>query len=181
VQSQVAELAAITSDGKTNAWGLYCQGVLGMARDSSPDSANSQFFLMRGANSALEKRYTAFGVVVSGLDVVRKIKIGEPAVNPDKMLKVRVLADIPEAERPKIEVMDTASPQFQAIIDQTRKTKGADFSACDITVPVKRLDTPPAVTPAKPAAQATPVPAKPSPTAMPISPSTLQTQKSSGK
>ncbi len=179
VQSQVAELAAITNDGKTNAWGLYCQGVLGMARDSAPDSANSQFFLMRGANSALEKRYTAFGVVVSGLDVVRKIKIGEPAVNPDKMLKVRVLADIPEAERPKIEVMDTTSPQFQQLIDQTRKSKGADFSACDLTVPTKRLDAPAvAAAASKPAAATAP---KPSSTAMPISPSTLQTQKSSGQ
>ncbi len=181
VQSQVSELAAITNDGKTNAWGLYCQGVLGMARDSAPDSANSQFFLMRGANSALEKRYTAFGVVVSGLDVVRKIKIGEPAVNPDKMLKVRVLADIPEADRPKIEVMDTTSPQFKQLIDQTRKSKGADFSACDIAVPTKRLDTPAvAATAAKPTSSTVTAP-KPSPTAMPISPSILQTQKSTDK
>ncbi len=137
VQSQVNELAAITQDGKTTAWPLYCQGVVGMARDTDPDSNNSQFFFMRGANSALEKRYTAVGVVVSGLDVVRKMKIGEPPVDPDKMLKVRVLADIPAAERPKVEIMDTASPEFKAIIDQTRKVKGADFSACDITVPVK--------------------------------------------
>jgi peptidylprolyl isomerase len=137
VQSQVPELAAITSDGKTTAWPLYCQGVVGMARDNDPDSNNSQFFFMRGANSALEKRYTGVGVVVSGLDVVRKMKIGEPPVDPDKMVRVRVLADIPEAERPKVEIMDTASPEFKAIIDQTRKVRGADFSACDVTVPVK--------------------------------------------
>ncbi len=137
VQSQVNELMPISKDGKTEAWGLYCQGVLGMARDSSQDSANSQFFLMRGANSVLEKRYTAFGVVVSGLDVVRKMKIGEPPVNPDKMLKVQVLADMPEADRPQVEIMDTLSPQFKAIIEQARKDKGADFSACDITVPTK--------------------------------------------
>lgn len=142
VQSQVPELAAITIDGKTQAWGLYCQGVLGMARDNSPDSGNSQFFLMRGANDVLEKRYTAFGTVVSGLDVVRKIKIGEPAVNPDKMTKVRVLADIPEAERPKIEIMDTNSPQFQAVVDAKIKELGTNFSPCDVTVPVKRTDTP---------------------------------------
>jgi peptidylprolyl isomerase len=108
-----------------------------MARDNDNDSANSQFFLMRAPNSVLEKRYTAFGVVLSGLDVVRKIKIGEPPVNPDKMLTVRVLADIPPAERPQIEVMDTMSPQFRTIIDQTRKAKGADFSVCDVQVPVK--------------------------------------------
>ncbi len=137
VESQVNELMPISKDGKVTAWGLYCQGTVGAARDSDADSANSQFFLMRAPNSVLEKRYTAFGVVLSGLDVVRKIKIGEPPVNPDKMISVRLLSDIPEAERPKIEVMDTLSPQFKAIIDQTRKDKGADFSVCDINVPVK--------------------------------------------
>lgn len=155
VQSQVNELLPMSVDGKISAWPLYCQGVIGIARDSDPDSANSQFFFMRGANANLEKRYTAVGVVISGLDVVRKIKIGEPAVNPDKMLKVQVLADMPEADRPQIEVMDTASTQFQAIIDQTRKDKGADFSACDITVPSKNLAAPVAsVDPTAPAAPA---------------------------
>ena len=142
VESQVDELAAMTKDGKTQAWGLYCQGVIGMARDSDPDSANSQFFLMRAPNSSLEKSYTAFGAVVSGLDVVKKIKIGSPAVNPDKMTSVQVLADMPEATRPHIEVMDTASPQFQTVIDDTRKKMGADFSACDVIVPSKDLDAP---------------------------------------
>ena len=137
VESQVNELMPLSKDGKVTAWGLYCQGTLGMARDNDNDSANSQFFFMRAPNSVLEKRYTAFGVVLSGLDVVRKIKIGEPPVNPDKMVTVRVLADIPAAERPNIEVMDTMSPQFRAIIDQTRKDKGADFSVCDVNVPVK--------------------------------------------
>ena len=160
VQSQVAELAAITNDGKTQAWGLYCQGTVGMARDNDNDSANSQFFLMRDPNATLEKTYTAFGTVVSGLDIVRKIKIGVPAVNPDKMLKVQVLADMPDADRPNIEIMDTASPQFQAVIEQTRKTKGADFSACDVKIPMKDLNAPvvaaaDAVTP--PAAYSTPL------------------------
>ncbi|MGA9658226.1 MAG: peptidylprolyl isomerase [Asticcacaulis sp.] len=153
VQSQVNELMPITKDGKVSAWGLYCQGVLGMARDNSPDSANSQFFLMRGSNNVLEKRYTAVGVTLTGLDVIRKLKIGEPPVNPDKMLSVRVLADIPEAERPKIEVMDTSSTQFQAVLDWVRRDKGENFSACDVTVPVKDLNAPPvkAEAPAKPA------------------------------
>ncbi len=142
VQSQVDELMAISNDGKTQAWGLYCQGVLGMARDNDVDSANSQFFLMRDPNPSLEKNYTAFGAVLTGLDVVRKIKIGSPAVNPDKMISVQVLADMPEATRPNIEVMDTASPQFQAVIDATRKKMGADFSACDVTVPAKDLNAP---------------------------------------
>ena len=152
VQSQVNELMAISNDGKVNAWGLFCQGVIGMAHSYDPDSANSQFFLMRGANASLEKHYTAFGVVLTGLDVVRKLKIGEPPVNPDKMNTVRVLADIPEAERPQVEVMDTASPQFQAVLEAVRKDKGDNFSDCDVTVPAKILNPPPATAEATPPA-----------------------------
>ncbi len=164
VQSQVNELMAISNDGKVNAWGLFCQGAVGMAHSYDPDSANSQFFLMRGANSSLEKKYTAFGVVLTGLDVVRKLKIGEPPVNPDKMTTVRVLADIPEAERPQVEVMDTASSQFQAVLEAVRKDKGDNFSDCDVTVPAKILNPPPATAEATPpaaTAEATPAPALP--------------------
>ncbi len=150
IQSQVNELAAITKDGKTEAWGLYCQGTLGMAHSYDPNSGNSQFFLMRGANSSLEQHYTAFGTVVSGMDVVRKMKIGEPPVNPDKMTKVQILADMPAADRPNLEVMDTHSTQFQAILDKTRKDKGVNFSACDVTVPAKIVGAADATTNAPP-------------------------------
>jgi peptidylprolyl isomerase len=108
-----------------------------MARGEDPDSANSQFFLMRQPYPSLEKRYTVWGRVISGLDVVRKIKTGEPVVDPDKMTRVQVLADVPAAQRPSIEVLNTAGPRFQAVIEQARRTKGADFSACDIDIPVR--------------------------------------------
>ncbi|CAL4867472.1 hypothetical protein MMA231_01728 [Asticcacaulis sp. MM231] len=111
---------------------------------------------MRGANAALEKRYAPVGVIISGLDVVRKLKIGEPPVNPDKMTRVRMLSDIPEAERPQVEIMDTASSQFQTVLDAVRKDKGADFSACDVTIPSKILNAPAVATAETPA----PPPAK---------------------
>jgi len=137
VQSQVNDLMAITKDSKVETWGLYCSGTLGMARAGDPNSANSQFFLMRSYNDVLERKYTAFGMTLVGLDVVRKIKLGEPPVDPDTMTKVQVLADIPEAERPKIEVMDTASPEFKAFLEAKRKENPAGLSGCDVSVPVK--------------------------------------------
>jgi peptidylprolyl isomerase len=137
VATQPDALMAMTADQKVAAWGLYCPGVAGMARGEDPDSANSQFFLMRQTYPSLEKRYTVWGRVISGLDVVRKIKTGEPVVDPDKMTRVQVLADIPAAQRPNIEVLNTAGPRFQAAIEQARRAKGADFSACDIDIPVR--------------------------------------------
>ena len=106
-----------------------------MARSEAEDSANSQFFLMRQTYPSLEKKYTAWGRVVAGLDVVRALKPGEPVVDPDIMSKVQILADMPAGQRPHVKVMDTSSPAFSEIVDKARKAKGADFSVCDIDVP----------------------------------------------
>lgn len=137
VVSQALSWSSMTSDKKVAAWGTYCPGVLGMARDDAPDSANSQFFLMRQPYPSLDKRYTAFGRVIFGLEVVRAIKTGEPVPDPqDEMTKVRLLSDIPQAERPKVRVIDPASPWFRNQIAAVRRAKGADFSVCDLEVPV---------------------------------------------
>jgi len=53
------------------------RGILGMARKNDPDSAGSQFYIMLGAAGHLNGQYTAFGRVVSGMDVVDKIKVGD--------------------------------------------------------------------------------------------------------
>ena len=136
VGSQGEMLMAMTADGKVSAWPLFCPGVVAMARGEGVDSANSQFFLMRQAYPSLEKRYTGWGRVISGLDVVRAIKVGEPVAPPqDKMDKVRVLSDIPAADRPKVRVIDPKSAWFKAEIESARARMGADFSACAIRIP----------------------------------------------
>ncbi len=136
VVSQDISYRTMTSDGKVAAWGTYCPGVVGMARDENPDSANSQFFLMRQAYPSLDKRYTAFGRVVSGLEAVRAIKAGEPVAAPqDMMSRVRVLSDIPAAERPSVRLIDPAGPWFKAHLAAVRSSKGADFSVCDLDLP----------------------------------------------
>ena len=72
----------------------FKRGIVGMARSSSQDSANSQFFIMFTDGPSLNGQYTVIGEVVSGMDVVDKIKRGEPVVDPDKMVKVQVASDI---------------------------------------------------------------------------------------
>ena len=136
VVSQTSALLTLTPDHQVSAWGTYCPGVAGMGRDDDPDSANSQFFLMRQAYPSLDKRYTVWGRVLAGLDAVRAIKTGEPVQDPDRMLSVRVLADLPEAKRPKVYVMDAHGPAFARLLAKTRKAKGADFSVCDLELPV---------------------------------------------
>jgi len=72
----------------------FKRGIVGMARAASNDSANSQFFIMFADGSSLNGKYTVIGEVVSGMDVVDKIKRGEPVADPDKMVKVQVASDV---------------------------------------------------------------------------------------
>jgi peptidylprolyl isomerase len=131
VATQPSALMAMMSDGRVSAQARFCKGVLGMARASSPDSANSQFFLMRDTRPDLDGKYTPVGRILVGLDVARAIKIGEPVTAPqDRMTTVRLLADIPAAERPRVLVRDTATPEFAGVI----QAKGAKFEACDLDI-----------------------------------------------
>jgi peptidylprolyl isomerase len=73
----------------------FTRGILGMARSEDPDSANSQFFITTADAGFLDGKYTAFGEVVSGMDVVDKIKAGTQdnngmVTNPDKIVTMRM-------------------------------------------------------------------------------------------
>ena len=72
----------------------FKRGVVGAARAQDPNSANSQFFIMFKDGRFLDGKYTVWGVVAKGMDCVDKITPGEPPAHPDKMLKVRVAADV---------------------------------------------------------------------------------------
>jgi peptidylprolyl isomerase len=79
----------------------FKRGIVGMARrGDSVDTANSQFFIMLADGASLDGQYTVIGEVVSGMDVVDKLKKAPPGssggavVDPDKMVKVQVASDI---------------------------------------------------------------------------------------
>ncbi|MBZ0218479.1 MAG: peptidylprolyl isomerase [Fimbriimonadaceae bacterium] len=70
------------------------RGTASMARAQDPDSGDSQFFICFGDAGFLDGQYTAWGQVVSGMENVDKIKRGEPVVDPDKIVSMKVAADI---------------------------------------------------------------------------------------
>jgi len=128
----------VTADLKVGAGGLFCPGVAGMARAGSPDSANSQFFLMSGQNDNLNGGYTTFGRVVHGLDVVKALKPGDDAkdgaVGPDAdvMTKVQLASALPEGQRPTVRVAVPGSAPFNAAVEAARAERGARFGICDV-------------------------------------------------
>ena len=74
------------------------RGSIGAARSSNPNSANSQFFINFKDNSFLNGQYTVCGRVISGMEHVDRITRGEPPTNPDRMIRVRVAADMNQGD-----------------------------------------------------------------------------------
>jgi cyclophilin family peptidyl-prolyl cis-trans isomerase len=72
----------------------HARGTIGAARSSNPNSANSQFFINFSDNDFLNGQYTVYGRVLSGMEHVDKIAKGEPPASPDRMITVRVAADV---------------------------------------------------------------------------------------
>jgi peptidylprolyl isomerase len=76
----------------------FVRGVCGMARAADPGSANSQFFIMFAPAPSLDGKYTIWGRVVRGMDLVDEIKRGAPGsgtvTDPDRIVRLRVAADV---------------------------------------------------------------------------------------
>jgi cyclophilin family peptidyl-prolyl cis-trans isomerase len=74
------------------------RGTIGAARTADPDSADSQFFICFAPAPHLNGQYTVWGKVIEGMDLVDQIAAGEPPANPDKIITLRVAADV-EAQK----------------------------------------------------------------------------------
>ena len=138
VQGQSDATASILTNATSKTWGLHCAGVTSMARTDQPDSADTQFFLMRQPRvgpDGLDAKYTVWGRAVTGLDVIRGIKAGPqesdgrmPAGQADKLTKAVIVADLPENKRPTVYVQRSDGPAFAA---QLAAAKASDpLSAC---------------------------------------------------
>lgn len=72
----------------------HARGSIGAARSASPDSANSQFFINFSENTFLNGQYTVYGQVIEGMKLVDELSRGEPPAEPDRMISVKVVADV---------------------------------------------------------------------------------------
>ena len=69
----------------------YRDGTVGMARSSSPDSADSQFFICFDGCQHLTGQYTAWGQVENGMETVKKLAVGEPPEEPDQIISAKLV------------------------------------------------------------------------------------------
>ena len=82
----------------------HVRGIVSMARAQSPNSADSQFFIVTKDSTFLDRNYTAWGRVIKGMDLVDKIKKGDPnrngeVVSPDTIITMRMKSAAPAAAR----------------------------------------------------------------------------------
>jgi peptidyl-prolyl cis-trans isomerase B (cyclophilin B) len=68
----------------------HVRGAVAMARSNDPDSAGSQFYIVLAPANFLDGKYTVFGIVTSGMDVVDKVRVG------DKMKSVKIVDAAPQ-------------------------------------------------------------------------------------
>jgi cyclophilin family peptidyl-prolyl cis-trans isomerase len=135
------------------AWLAHCYGMVGVGRDNDADSGNgSSLYAVNGnAPRHLDRNITVVGRVVAGMPLLSTLPRGTAALGfydkPEQnvaILSVRMAADVPEAERSKLEVMRTDSAAFQAVVDAQRHRGGPwnKFDAgyvelCNVPIPVR--------------------------------------------
>ena len=141
IASQPSSQAMFTKDNKVDAFGLHCKGVTSMARTSDPNSANSQFFLMRGQAEHLDTQYSIWGSTVMGYEHLEKPQVGTigdtPGWIPDRMNKVDLAADMAEDERPTVQVLRTDHPAFANWLKAQKKADGSFPNVCDLSIPTR--------------------------------------------
>jgi len=141
VQGQPDETAMISDPPVAKTWALHCAGVTSMARTNDPDSADTQFFLMRQPRvgpDGLDAKYTVWGRALTGVDVIQSIKVGPTETDgrfatpsqADKLTKAMVVADIPEKKRPTVYVRRTDGPEFAATL--ATLTASDPYEACQL-------------------------------------------------
>jgi len=129
--TQPSFFAEMSADGFVGTSIPHCRGVLSTARTDDPNSADTQFFLMREHSPHLDKTYTSWGRVIDGQSVVKALKKGAPGsgsvTDPDLLTSVKIAADIPEAKRPKAWVLRTDTEAFA-----TELATMGEVDVCDL-------------------------------------------------
>lgn len=141
-------------DPKTRTtWLAHCYGMVGVGRDMDPDSGNgASLYAVNGhAPRHLDRNITVVGRVVSGMPLLASLPRGTGPLGfyekPEQQVpisSVRLAADVPEAQRSRLEVMRTDSASFKAVAESQRNRPGpwtkvpaGYIELCNVTIPVR--------------------------------------------
>lgn len=150
-------MPAAANPAKDQAWLPHCYGVVGVARGTEADSGTgvSLYVIIGQAPRRLDLNITTVGRVLKGMELLSALPRGTGNLGfydkPEQHIplgRTRLLADIPAAERPALEVMRTDTPAFAAVVEAGRNPasdwfvyKPGHTNVCNVNVPTR---TPPA-------------------------------------
>ena len=158
VSGFVDGLPVAADPAKNKAWLAHCYGMVGAARSSKPDSSNgTSLYAINGqAPRALDLNITVVGRVVKGMEVLSSLPRGPGAMGfydkPEHYVPItraRVLADMPAAEQPAMEVMRTDTATWRKLVEASRHAIGGwavrsalHSNICNRTVPTRPIVSP---------------------------------------
>lgn len=146
----VASLPAGFDAGAETAWHLHCAGAFAFGREDGRDTASTEFYVALQPQRYLDRNMSVFGRVIDGMQHLQALRRVEPPAEKtddlgERIVSIRVSADIPESERPAFEVLDSASPVFADYAEARRNRPEAFFhfrpdylDVCQFPVPVRR-------------------------------------------
>ncbi len=153
----VGGFAVAANPDAGRAWLMHCVGSMAMARDTDPDTGDTEFYIVIGPGTRyLDRNLTIFGRVIAGMEYVQRLNRGKRAIGngviPEKdkrdpIVAIRLAADLPEVEQPRFEVMRDDGQAF-ADYKKSKKVRDAAFfyrrppeviEACNVQAPVRRL------------------------------------------
>jgi cyclophilin family peptidyl-prolyl cis-trans isomerase len=136
-------------------WLAHCYGMVGVGRDSNPDSGSGKdlYVVIGHAPRHLDRNVTLVGRVMQGIELLSTLPRGTGTLGfyekPEQYVPIktiRMAADVPEAERSKLEVLRTDTPTFQAVVDALRHRGGEWFKyspgkteLCNVPVTVRAV------------------------------------------
>ncbi len=130
-------------------WRLHCAGAMALGRNNDRDSAGTEFYFTLQPQRYLDRNLTVFGQVVDGMQHLQALRRVSPPETPnddlgETILSVRIAADMPEAERPALEIMRTSTATFAEYVESRRNRPEEFFyyrpnhaDICAVNVPVR--------------------------------------------
>lgn len=142
-------------DEKTGThWLLHCAGAFAFGREDGKDTASTEFYVALQQQRYLDRNMSVFGRVIDGMQHLQALRRVEPPETKDddigeKIVSIRIAADIPEGERETWEILDSARPAFAAYAEARRNRPEAFFhfradhlDICQMPVPVRKKEAP---------------------------------------
>lgn len=114
------------------AWHLHCAGAIALGRNDEKDTASTEFYVALQPQRYLDRNMTVFGRVVSGMEHLQALRRVEPPENEkddtgDKIVSIRVAADVPQAQRTNLEILRSDRPAFAEFAEARRNRPESFF------------------------------------------------------